>query len=99
MDSDSITLEEFLTAAKDFVELSNQLCDGWKLYESQDLYKSYIKKECFISLSKDDLLLMKAEFVMFFSLSYQVPQFSFNVWNSSGVLLTIEELSRITFIK
>lgn len=95
MDS-NISYDEFIAAAENFVKISNQLCDGWKFVKSEDLYKSYIKKECYLSC-KD--FTMKAEYVMFYSLSYQVPQFSFNVWNSSGVLLTIEELIQTSFIK
>ncbi|KOB69868.1 Autophagy-related protein 10 [Operophtera brumata] len=98
MDS-NLSLEEFLAAAKEFVEISNILCDGWKLIENECLLKSYVQKECFIKPSKEDSLPMKAEYVMFYSLSYGVPQFSFNVWNSLGVLLTIKELRRVLFIK
>lgn len=95
----NISLEEFLAAAKEFVEISNILCDGWKFIENECLLKSYVKKECFINPSKEDTLPMKAEYDLFYSLSYGVPQFSFNVWNSMGVLLTIEELRRVLFIK
>lgn len=96
MDS-NISFNEFLAAAEDFVETSNKLNDGWKFIKSEHLYKSYVKKECFVSPCKG--VPMKAEYVMFYSLSYQVPQFSFNVWNSLGELLTIEQLIHMSYIK
>ncbi|CAH2075972.1 unnamed protein product, partial [Iphiclides podalirius] len=38
------------------------------------------------------------ECVIFFNLSYGVPSFSFNIWNSSGVLLKLEDIRRLSFI-
>ncbi|KAG6455500.1 ubiquitin-like-conjugating enzyme ATG10 [Manduca sexta] len=95
-----ITAEEFLTAAKKFVLISNKICDGWKLIENEwDINQSYISKETFIECGVgDDVSLLKAEYIIFYNLSYGVPSFSFNIWNSSGMLLSLEDVRQLSFI-
>ncbi|RVE49641.1 hypothetical protein evm_005698 [Chilo suppressalis] len=77
-----------------------RLSDGWKFYGNEvDKYKSYIKKCSFLQQVKSDInTLLRAEFVIFYNLSYGVPSFSFNVWNSSGVLLSLEEIRQMSLI-
>lgn len=97
----SITAEEFIDAAEKFVKVSDSICDGWTFYKDcNDIYKSYIKKETFLETQdKTYQSLLKAEYVIFYNLSYGVPAFSFNIWNSSGVLLTLENIRNMSFVK
>lgn len=95
-DCGTIAVEEFLDAGLKFVEISDRICDGWTFYKNnQDPHKSYIRKEAF--LETNDKSLLKAEYVIFYNLSYGVPAFSFNVWNSFGVLLTLEDIRNMSF--
>ncbi|XP_047509180.1 ubiquitin-like-conjugating enzyme ATG10 [Pieris napi] len=91
-----LTAEGFLSSAKAFIETSNLLHDDWKLYENSDICKSYIRKNTFIDVKGQ---LFKAEFVIFYHLSYGVPSFSFNIWDSSGMLLNLEDIRKISFTK
>lgn len=102
MDYDNkITFEQFFTAAKQFCEVSDRICDGWKLHENPtDILKSYLRKHSFISHEGDQgSVLYKAEFVIYYNLSYGVPSFSFNLWNASGVLVPLDEIRQMSFIK
>lgn len=91
-----ITIEEFMKAAKEFAKISNRLSDGWSLVETEDVFRNYLRKETFINTGS---LLLKAEFIVFFNLSYGVPSFSFNIWNSSGVLLTLKDIRQMAVTK
>ncbi|CAK1601345.1 unnamed protein product [Parnassius mnemosyne] len=101
MDIDTITPEDFLASAKHFIEISDKIHDGWRIYEHKnEIHKSYIKKEAFITFkSQNELCLYKIEYVIFYNLSYGVPSFSFNVWNSPGTLLKLEEIRQMCFIQ
>lgn len=101
LECSSITAEEFIDAADKFVKVSDRICDGWTFYkDNKDICKSYIKKETFLEIQdKTCQSLLKAEYVIFYNLSYGVPAFSFNVWNSSGMLLTLENIRHMSFIK
>lgn len=93
MDRDTvITIKLFLEAAKEFTNISDKLCDGWRFVEAEDLYKNYLRKETFIHTGG---LLVKAEFIVFYNLSYGVPSFSFNMWNSTGALLLLEDIRKM----
>ncbi|XP_059051428.1 ubiquitin-like-conjugating enzyme ATG10 [Achroia grisella] len=99
MDSATITPEEFVYSAKQFCDISEKLCDGWIFCKDEEKHKCYIKKEAYISHEGENTsTLLKAVFIIFYNLSYGVPSFSFNIWNSSGVLLTLEEIRTMSFI-
>lgn len=95
----SITAEEFIDAAEKFVKVSDRICDGWTFYKDIDICKSYIKKESFLEIQDNTQSLLKAEYVIFYNLSYGVPAFSFNIWNSSGVFVTLENIRNMSFVK
>lgn len=99
-DYSTISAEEFLDAAEKFVKVSDTICDGWSFHKNKDICKSHIKKETFLETQdKTDQSLLKAEYVIFYNLSYGVPAFSFNIWNSSGVLLTLDNIRNMSFVK
>ncbi|XP_026763620.2 ubiquitin-like-conjugating enzyme ATG10 [Galleria mellonella] len=100
MDSNTtITPEEFTYFAKQFCEISNRLCDGWVFCKDKEIHRCYLKKDTFISHEgENENTLLRAEFVIFYNLSYGVPSFSFNIWNSAGVLLTLEDIRTMSFI-
>lgn len=94
--------EEFVAAARHFVKLSDQFLDGWTLHENDnEILDTYIRKEEFISHGDKEkkTILYRAEYIIFFNLSYGVPSFSFNIWDCSGKLLTLEEVREIALIK
>lgn len=97
----TITFEEFLEAAKEFIQKSNQISDGWILKQDKiDVIKTYLRKETFIHYEEDEICnLLKVEYVIFYNLSYGVPSFSFNIWNSSGTLLSLEGIRKMSFIQ
>ncbi|VVC89210.1 unnamed protein product [Leptidea sinapis] len=90
-----VTPAEFLSSAIKFVAISDQIQDEWKLYENTEIHKSYIKKDTFLT-AKD--CVYKAEFVIFYNLSYGVPGFSFNVWDSSGSFLSLEGIRQLSLL-
>ncbi|CAG9785397.1 unnamed protein product [Diatraea saccharalis] len=96
----TITLENFVNACRKFCDISDRINDGWKLIENQsDKHKCYIKKCTFVhQVLHGNKFLLKTEYVIFFNLSYGVPSFSFNIWNSSGVLLTLDEIRQMSLI-
>ncbi|XP_075974264.1 autophagy-related 10 [Anticarsia gemmatalis] len=97
----SITFEEYLEAAKIFVAKSNWLCDGWSLKQHKDdMQMTYITKQSFIQHNEDKKsVLLKIEYNIFYHLSYGVPAFSFNVWNASGALLSLEDIRKMSFVQ
>lgn len=85
-----LSYEEYVRAAKEFIKISDRICDDWKLI-GEDSTLAYLSKETFVeSENKYDLL--KAQYVIFYNLSYGVPSFSFNLWNSTGTLLKLNQL-------
>lgn len=101
MNTTTITFEEFLEAGKEFVRKSEKLGDGWTLKENKkDVLKSYIEKKTFIKCQDENIgKLLRVEFVIFYNLSYGVPSFSFNLWNSSGMLISLEDVRKMSFIE
>ncbi|CAG4966858.1 unnamed protein product [Colias eurytheme] len=99
MDEQLITPEKFVIAAKNFMKISEKIKDKWKLHENIEVHKSYLKKETFIQNNNRNLPLLKAEFVIFYNLSYGVPSFSFNIWDESGSFLTLEDIRQMSFIE
>lgn len=101
MSAITITFEEFFEAAEKFVKKSEKICDDWKLkLDEKDLFKTHIRKDAFIQCQdRDTTCLYKVEYVIFYNLSYGVPSFSFNVWNSSGVLITLADIRKMSFIR
>lgn len=100
MNSENISTESYMNAARQFCEKSAKIGDGWRLHENKtETHKSYIKKDMFLKLEEGAGSLLKAEYVIFYNLSYGVPSFSFNVWNSSGMLLSLEEIRQMSLIK
>ncbi|KPI96870.1 PREDICTED: ubiquitin-like-conjugating enzyme ATG10 [Papilio xuthus] len=100
MDEFGIPVEEFINAIKEFKNVSDQINDGWRIYENQnEIHKSYLKKESFVNFDlQGEVTLCKVEYNIFYNVSYAVPSFSFNVWRSNGTLLTIEEIRQLSFI-
>lgn len=97
----AMELEEFLQAAKEFIKKSDDIGDGWshKVYEN-DIFKTFLKKDLYIEQADDNYsILLKMEYIIFFNLSYGVPAFSFNIWNSSGTLLSLEDIRKMSFIQ
>ncbi|KAJ0175408.1 hypothetical protein K1T71_008567 [Dendrolimus kikuchii] len=93
----TLSYEQFLKAAKEFAIISSKLCDGWKLI-GEDSSQAYLIKETFIDTeNKYDML--KAQYVIFYNISYGVPSFSFNLWNSSGMLLKLSELRDMSCLR
>ncbi|XP_049868097.1 ubiquitin-like-conjugating enzyme ATG10 [Pectinophora gossypiella] len=100
MDSTTLTVEEFLKSAEDFEQISDRLNDGWTLHKnSVDLHKSFIRKETFLVQNGEASDMVKVDYVIFYNLSYGVPSFSFNMWNSSGVFLTLDEIREMSFVR
>ncbi|XP_038215005.1 ubiquitin-like-conjugating enzyme ATG10 [Zerene cesonia] len=99
MDEQLISPEKFLTAAIKFMTISDKIKDKWKLHENIEIHKSYLKKETFIQNNNRNLPLLKAEFVIFYNLSYGVPSFSFNIWDPSGSFLSLEDIRQLSFIE
>lgn len=100
--STGITPEEFVYAARNFIELSDKFNDGWTIYQNdKEILNTHIKKEEFVSHQEETgkLFLYRAEYVIFFNLSYGVPSFSFNVWDCSGRLLTMDEVRDISLMR
>ncbi|XP_072938669.1 ubiquitin-like-conjugating enzyme ATG10 [Epargyreus clarus] len=99
MDRATISAEEFVYSARDFLKISDKIHDDWKIIEDTDIHKCYLKKETYIDHEIDqNTVLYKAEYIIFYNLSYGVPSFSFNVWNSSGSLLTLKEIRKMSLI-
>ncbi|XP_063538125.1 ubiquitin-like-conjugating enzyme ATG10 [Cydia strobilella] len=95
----AISYEVFIIAAEQFLKISQKLNDGWQLLQLQDKSKTYLKKESFkVCEETDDSTLLKFEYVIYYNHSYGVPSFSFNVWNSTGALLTLENIRQMSFI-
>lgn len=97
----AITFEEFLQAAKEFLFISDKICDEWslKVYKD-DPTKTFLKKDMFIEHEQDNVrILLKVEYIIFYNMSYGVPSFSFNIWNSSGALLSLEDVRKMSFIQ
>lgn len=96
----TLTYEEFLVAAKDFIKISDKLNDGWELigdgYDEKP-NSAYLKKQCLVY--NGQTFPLKAEYVVFYNLSYGVPSFSFNMWNSSGELLTLEDIRNMAIMR
>lgn len=102
MNAVGISPEEFVAAARHFIKLSDKFFDSWTLHQNDnEILNTYIKKEEFVSHrdENDKIFLYRAEYVIFFNLSYGVPSFSFNVWDCSGKLLTLEEVRQISLMK
>ncbi|KAH9632792.1 hypothetical protein HF086_012617 [Spodoptera exigua] len=97
----TITFDEFLASAKEFEHKSNELGDGWTLKEDKvDNLKTFLRKDTFVQYENGNINhLLKVEYVIFYNLSYGVPSFSFNAWNSSGTLLTLDEIRKMSFIQ
>ncbi|CAH2107981.1 unnamed protein product [Euphydryas editha] len=98
----SITPEEFVHTAKKFIELSDKFFDSWSFHQNDnDILKTYVKKEEFVNHRDEGekVFLYRAEYIIFYNLSYGVPSFSFNIWNSSGTLLTLEEVRQMSLMK
>lgn len=94
--------EEFVAAARHFAKLSDKFRDRWTLHENDnEILNTYIRKEEFVSHRNENnkIFLYRAEYVIFFNLSYGVPSFSFNVWDCSGKLLSLEEVRQISLMK
>lgn len=95
-----ITAEHFLSAAKQFCKKGSRIGDTWRIHENKDeIHKSYIIKETYLQPGGGSQTMYKAEYVVFYNMSYGVPSFSFNIWNSAGVLLNIEEIREISTLK
>ncbi|XP_063384407.1 ubiquitin-like-conjugating enzyme ATG10 [Cydia fagiglandana] len=96
----AISYEDFINAAEQFLKISQKINDGWQLLQLQeDKSKIYLKKESFKLCERTgDSTLLKTEYVIFYNHSYGVPSFSFNVWNSTGALLTLENIRQMSFI-
>ncbi|XP_053612421.1 ubiquitin-like-conjugating enzyme ATG10 [Plodia interpunctella] len=101
MDLDvTLAPEEYLEAAIRFCNISDTLNDDWKIIiDEENPHKSYLIKNTFVTQDTNGPKLCKAELVIFYNLHYGVPAFSFNIWNSSGVLLTLDEIREMTFVK
>uniref|UniRef100_A0A2H1V5T6 Ubiquitin-like-conjugating enzyme ATG10 n=1 Tax=Spodoptera frugiperda TaxID=7108 RepID=A0A2H1V5T6_SPOFR len=97
----TITFDEFLASAKEFVEKSEKLGDGWALKDNKtDNLKTYLRKDTFVQCEDGSMNhLLKVEYVIFYNLSYGVPSFSFNAWNSSGTLVTLDDIRKMSFIQ
>ncbi|XP_063365392.1 ubiquitin-like-conjugating enzyme ATG10 [Cydia amplana] len=95
----AISYEDFFNAAEQFLKISQKINDGWQLLQLQeDKSKIYLKKESFKVCEGTGESLLKTEYVIFYNPSYGVPSFSFNVWNSTGALLTLEKIRQMSFI-
>ncbi|XP_026732783.1 ubiquitin-like-conjugating enzyme ATG10 isoform X2 [Trichoplusia ni] len=101
MGSTTITIEKFLVAAAEFVKVSDRIGDGWKLkQDNTDSYKTFLRKDTFIQLEDNNISnLLKVEYVIFYNLSYGVPSFSFNIWNSTGSLLSLDDIRKVSAIQ
>ncbi|XP_046962676.1 ubiquitin-like-conjugating enzyme ATG10 [Vanessa cardui] len=102
MNCNTITPEEFVYAARDFIELSNRYFDSWTIHQNDnEILNTYLKKEEFVSHrdENDKVFLYRAEYIIFYNLSYGVPSFSFNLWDCSGKLLTLEQVREISLMK
>ncbi|CAH0702604.1 unnamed protein product [Spodoptera exigua] len=101
MNMTTITFDEFLASAKEFEHKSKELGDGWTLKEDKvDNLKTFLRKDAFVQYENGNINhLLKVEYVIFYNLSYEVPSFSFNAWNSSGTLLTLDEIRKMSFIQ
>ncbi|CAB3223981.1 unnamed protein product [Arctia plantaginis] len=97
----AIELEEFLHAAQEFVKKSDEIGDGWSIKEcGDDKSKTFLKKDLYVEHTDDNnSILLKMEYIIFYNLSYGVPAFSFNIWNSSGTLLSLEDVRKMSFIQ
>ncbi|KAG7306346.1 hypothetical protein JYU34_008970 [Plutella xylostella] len=92
--------EDYENAARKFIQISNAISDGWTLHEGIDSHSLHLRKETFLRIKNEEQdSLIKAEYVISYSTSYCVPIFAFNLWNSNGVLLTLEEIRNMAFIK
>ncbi|CAK1549258.1 unnamed protein product [Leptosia nina] len=96
IDHEFISLEAFISSAESFVKISDRIHDDWKFHRDYDKQSYYIKKDTFIKHADE---LFKAEFNIFYNLSYGVPSFSFNIWESSGSLLSLEDIRRMSLIE
>lgn len=101
MSNTTITFDEFLASAKEFVEKSEKLGDGWTLKEDKtDNLKTYLRKDTFVQCEDGSMNhLLKVEYVIFYNLSYGVPSFSFNAWTSSGTLVTLGDIRKMSFLQ
>ncbi|XP_017132844.1 ubiquitin-like-conjugating enzyme ATG10 [Drosophila elegans] len=89
-----LSWKDFLSQAKQFLNISQQLDDGWTMEEKDSNEpNTFLKFEQKIKYKseKDNLgELVNAEYHVVYSVSYQVPMLFFQTHRSDGSLLDLE---------
>ncbi|XP_032292209.1 ubiquitin-like-conjugating enzyme ATG10 isoform X1 [Drosophila virilis] len=86
----TLTWPEFLSQAKQFLDISQQLNDSWQLYKKDDEEpNSFLKYTQKIKCKANDELI-NVEYHIVYSVSYQVPMLYFQAHRSDGRLLDLE---------
>lgn len=98
MSSGELTWVEFLENADDLIKKSDLLNDGWHLIRVNDYpggsylrYKQYQKLK---QLDEDEDI-YTFEYHVVYSISYCVPVFYFNIQNTAGKLVQLDEFLEI----
>lgn len=85
----TLEYEDFVKQAKDFVQLSDNIRDGWKLSE-QDGVQFITKKTTFATTSPAHTWL--CDYHVIHSVSYQVPTLYFTVHTSQGEMVPLDSI-------
>ncbi|XP_073972096.1 autophagy-related 10 [Rhodnius prolixus] len=98
----AITWLEFLNFAKEFISISDRLCDGWQLKILNEdcvgevyLIKKELKSQQISIEQEIDVIQSQPhiwEYHILYSPSYSVPVFYFKVSNSEGRYLQVDEI-------
>lgn len=81
-----ITKEEFEKCIKDLKKLSDQIHDNWLHHEGND--STYLSRKSSVVFNNE---LITLDHHIVYNLSYGTPMLCFNVWKSTGALLSLEE--------
>ncbi|XP_034478981.1 ubiquitin-like-conjugating enzyme ATG10 [Drosophila innubila] len=86
----TLSWPEFLSQAKQLLEISNKLDDNWILYEKDDQEpNSFLMYSQKVKCKASDNLI-SVEYHIVYSISYQVPVLYFQAHKSDGSLLDLE---------
>ncbi|CAH1957910.1 unnamed protein product [Acanthoscelides obtectus] len=96
----SLSIEDFNRCIEDIVNTSDNLIDGWRFEQNEELEngKYIIKKEQkVLSQDQEDDInhVLTFEYHIAFNISYGVPVLCFNVWKQDGTMLTVEEFWKL----
>lgn len=95
MSTGELTWEEFLQNSTEFLKKSEQLNDSWSFeYVTDDPGGSFLRYKRFNQL-KPGAKTILFEYHILYSLSYSVPMLYFNLQDTEGNVMTLEEFLEV----